>query len=374
MTFDSLIRKRWLHSPKLAPWQNEILKDMKARVGPGRTVWILSSGTQSLNQVKAIELTEEALLTSAAAVNEHLHASSKDRWLLTLPTYHVGGLGIFARAKLSKSKVFELRKWSVSEFIKMIEKHKISLVSLVPTQVFDLVEAKVKCPSSLRAIIVGGGSLDPALYKEARQLGWPLLTSYGLTECCSQVATASLSTLKENKYPGLTILPHVEVELREGRVFLKSKSLAETIAIGRSNGEFTREEPKRDGWLGTEDLAEIRDEKLRPLGRRDEVVKVLGALVPVDQVEHKVRQHFAKLGLKGDLTVIAVKGGREENRLVLVTDSDQSLVKFESAMIEFNSKAPGPERLKQLCWCKKILRNELGKIKKTEMSQQLGFS
>lgn len=373
LTFDSLVRRGFLHSPKLAPWQNQILRDMQVRIGASKNVWILSSGTQSLNQVKAIELTREALLTSAAAVNKHLHATSRDRWLLTLPPYHVGGLGILARAKLSKSRVFFLSKWSVKEFVRTIEKHKISLVSLVPTQVFDLVEAGAVSPESLRAIVVGGGSLDPNLYLRARQLGWPLLTSYGLTECCSQVATASLSTLKEMKYPDLTVLPHVKVELREGRVFLKSKSLAETVAVGRAGNEFTREEPKRDGWLGTEDLAELRDGKLRILGRRDDVVKVLGTLVPVNQVEHKVREHFTRHELTGDLTVLAVKGGREENRLLLVTNSKNSLNKLESAMIKFNDQVPGPERIKQLCWVDEIPRNELGKTKKAELARTLGL-
>jgi O-succinylbenzoic acid--CoA ligase len=373
LTFDSLVRKGFLHSAKLASWQNQVLRDMKRRIGPGRNVWILSSGTQSVNQVKAIELTRQALLTSAAAVNKHLRATSRDRWLLTLPAYHVGGLGILARAKLSKSEVFSLARWSVKDFVRMVEKHKISLVSLVPTQVFDLVEAGAGSPKSLRAIVVGGGSLDPNLYLRARQLGWPLLTSYGLTECCSQVATASLATLKEIKYPHLTILPHVKVKLREGRVFLKSKSLAETVAVGRKGGEFAREEPKRDGWLATEDLAEMRNGKLHILGRRDDVVKVLGALVPVNQVEHKIREHFMQHQLTGDLTVLAVKGGREENRLILVTNSKHSLSKLESAMIEFNSQVPGPERIKQLCWVDEIPRNELGKIKKAELSRALGL-
>jgi O-succinylbenzoic acid--CoA ligase len=373
LTFDALARRGFLHSMRLAPWQNQILRDMKARVGAGPNVWILSSGTQSLNQVKAIELTREALLTSAAAVNKHLRATSRDRWLLTLPAYHVGGLGILARAKLSKSRVFSLPKWSVPDFLRALEKHKISLVSLVPTQVFDLVEAGAVSPKSLRAIVVGGGSLDPHLYLRARRLGWPLLTSYGLTECCSQVATASLSTLKEMKYPELTVLPHVNVELREGRVYLKSKSLAETVAVGRKGGEFTREEPKRDGWLATEDLAEMPDGKLRILGRRDDVVKVLGVLVPMNQVEHKIREHFTKCGLIGDLTVLAVKGGREENRLILVTDSKGSLAELESAMTEFNGQTAGPERIKQLCWVNEIPRNELGKIKKVALSTTLGF-
>ena len=45
--------------------------------------------------------------------------------------------------------------------------------------------------------MTGGGALDPSLYKQARDLGWPLLPSYGLTECGSQVATASLSSASD---------------------------------------------------------------------------------------------------------------------------------------------------------------------------------
>ena len=36
----------------------------------------------------------------------------------------------------------------------------------------------------------GGGAVSDELYRDARALGWRVLPSYGMTECCSQVATA----------------------------------------------------------------------------------------------------------------------------------------------------------------------------------------
>ncbi len=71
----------------------------------------------------------------------------------------------------------------------------VTLTSLVPTQVHDLVQCALACPPSLRAVVVGGAELDPVLGERARELGWPVLQSYGMTEAASQVATASLASL-----------------------------------------------------------------------------------------------------------------------------------------------------------------------------------
>jgi O-succinylbenzoic acid--CoA ligase len=281
----------------------------------------------------------------------------------------VGGLGILARAHLSGAKVFRQAKWRAADFVKQVSEDKITLCSLVPTQVHDLVEAGLKAPQSMRAIVVGGGALDPALYQSARLLGWPLLPSYGLTETCSQIATAGLNSLTRRDFPELKILPHAEVELREQRIFARALSICRFIARGASEGRFSLEDPLRGGWLPTEDLGEWRNRGLHILGRRDDVVKILGLLVPVNEVEHEARAHFKKLG--GDLTVLAVSGGREGHFLVLVTDSASSLKEWERQFASFNAKTPGPRRLKQFCWVPEIPRGELGKVKRAALLGEL---
>lgn len=364
--------ERWLYSPKLAAWQKKIINDMKKRVPQEKDLlWILSSGTQSVDEVKAIGVTHQAVLASAAAVNRHLQVRAHDRWLLNLPTYHVGGLGILARAHLSGSQVSVQKRWDAEKFVDLVGQDKVTLCSLVPTQIHDVVKASLKCPASLRAIVVGGGALDPSLYLSARRLGWPLLPSYGLTETCSQIATATLRSLSRRDFPALEVLSHAEVELREQRIFVRAKSLCRYVARGNKNSLFTIENPLRAGWLPTEDLGEWRRHGLRVLGRRDDVVKILGTLVPVNQVEHEARAFFKKAGLEADLTVVVVAGGREGHSLVLVIDSAQSLKEWELQLLNYNTKAPGPLRLRQLVWIPQIPRGELGKVKRAALLAEL---
>lgn len=364
----------WLFSPKLPDWQKKIVREMQKRV-PSREgmLWILSSGTSSVDEVKAVGISREAIETSARAVNAHLRAWEADRWLLTLPTYHVGGLGIVVRARMSKSHVVHLTKWSAPAFESAVRTQKITLTSLVPTQVHDLVEAGLSAPNGLRAIIVGGGALDVALYSAARMLDWPLLPSYGLTECASQVATASLDSLKGDSYPDFQILKHVQVDTREGRVFLKSASLCMWVARMNRAGQFSLEDPLRDGWLATEDLAEVRGRAIRFLGRRDEIVKILGELVAVPALEARARSFFSERGLKGELLVLAVPGGRAGHRLVMVTEGGESLKWWSTGLKEFNRTLNGPERISQLCWVDSLPRAELGKIKKASLISSLNL-
>jgi O-succinylbenzoic acid--CoA ligase len=362
----SLIWKTWLLPSSLHAWQKRALAEIRRRVPRDRdTVWILSSGTQSVNQVKAIGLKRQALLASASGVNAFLEVSRGDRWLLAIPSYHVGGFSIGVRAHLSRSRVFSLPKWNALAFCGSVSENKISLTSLVPTQIHDLVRSGLRAPPSLRAIVVDGGALDENLYLQARALGWPCLTSYGLTETASQVATASLATLARREYPGLTVLPHAKIETRDQRIFVRGESLCHWVSV--SDGErFTLEDPRRDGWLPTEDLGELGAKGLRVLGRRDDVVKVLGVLVPLAQVR-------ADLGL--DRTeVIALSGGREGHRLVAVTDTAKSLAEVDAHIAGYNRRAAGPFRVQQWLWTPRLERTALGKFKKAELLARLNLA
>src|SRR6266851_5614716 len=66
-------------------------------------VWMATSGTTGVQKLTA--LSKKALLASAAAVNHHLDARASDAWCRVLPPFHVGGLGIEARAYLAGARV-----------------------------------------------------------------------------------------------------------------------------------------------------------------------------------------------------------------------------------------------------------------------------
>src|SRR5207248_10782092 len=99
-------------------------------------VFVATSGTTGA--IKLVALSKQAIPASAAAVNERLAASANDVWCRVLPYFHVGGLGIHARAHLSGARVLEM-PWDAHAFAAA----EATLASLVPAQVHDLVSASL---------------------------------------------------------------------------------------------------------------------------------------------------------------------------------------------------------------------------------------
>lgn len=314
-------------------------------------VWVASSGTLAApGTSKWVAVSKEALLASAEAVNKHLSLRPEDEWALTLPLAHVGGLGIIARARLLGQKVVAplTERWDPHKLVKWNGE----LLSLVPTQVHDLVRLGLPAPSRLRVVVVGGDRLAPELLQAARALGWPLRPSYGLTECCSQVATA---------LPGdegvATLLPHIRATTDpDGRLWISSPSLYTGMARVSPEGTSFEERPS-DPW-GTEDLAELEGSKLRILGRRDAVIKVRGEKVELPQLE-------AQLQLKAPgLVLIPLEDERDGHALWAVSEALVALEDLNQGLLP-HQKIRGVSRRSPLP------RTNLGKIKRGELKQWL---
>lgn len=232
-------------------------------------VWLATSGTTGA--LKLTALSKKALLASAASVNRHLQSDSSDVWCCVLPTFHVGGIGIYARALLSGARVVSTA-WDPARFAANEE---ITLASLVPAQVADLVRGGLRAPRSLRAVVVGGDSLEPDLYEKGTGLGWPLLPSYGMTECSSQIATARPGS------PELVLLDAFEARVeKDGRLAFHGEAVL--TGYGTAGGFV---DPKRRGWFLTEDLGSIRGPVLEVRGRRGDFIKIGGESVDLARLD-----------------------------------------------------------------------------------------
>ena len=151
---------------------------------------VLFETSGSTGAPKRIALPKEALLVSAAAVNAHLEVTADSCWGLALPTHHVGGFGVAARAwQAGCGMVVFQGKWNPSGFRDWLGVSRVTHTSLVPTQVHDLVKQELTAPNFLKAIVVGGGHLDAATGQAARDLGWPVLASYGVCRRAHCVVT-----------------------------------------------------------------------------------------------------------------------------------------------------------------------------------------
>lgn len=318
-------------------------------------LWFMTSG--STGQAKAVALSKNALMTSARAVNAHLQAAKGDRWLKCLPHFHVGGAGILARAYLSGSGVSELPgKWDPARFL--LEARQVTLTALVPTQIYDLVQLKRKAPPSLRAVIVGGGALAANLYHEARNWGWPLMPSYGLTECASQVATA------EQHSPELILLPHIEAKVSDsGHLMIKSPSLLSAYAYF-NHGDVQLDDPKKEGWFTSEDRVHLQEGTLEVLGRSGDFVKIGGESVDLKKLIQLIEE------IKGDLdcALIAWPDERLGHVLHLAHTASASLEPF---LQKYHARVLPFERIRQTRLVPAIPKSPLGKVQKGELLRLL---
>ena len=96
---------------------------------------------------KLVCLSRDALLASAAAVNTHLEATPDDRWICALPDFHVGGYGVWARAYQAGGAAKSYQgAWNATSFSEQCQDFGVTLGSLVPVQIFDIVRAGLRLP------------------------------------------------------------------------------------------------------------------------------------------------------------------------------------------------------------------------------------
>ncbi|UOE99908.1 AMP-binding protein [Bdellovibrio reynosensis] len=348
----------------------QIKENLKAHV------WIATSGStaSSVAATKLVALSKQALVNSATAVNKHLQSNDKDVWTQVLPSFHVGGLGIEIRSQLSGAKVVPALKderWDPLHFHQVLEKEKCTLSALVPTQVFDLVSKTLPAPSSLRAVVVGGGVLDQELYRKALVLGWPLLPSYGMTETASQIATADLNSLGHPYFPEVKLLSHAQARTNnEGFIEVSSTSLFTMYAQNTFEG-FKSWDPKINGWFTTEDRGQVLGDNLVIEGRAKDYIKIGGEGTNVARLRSILENCIQELFPQNSLNVCILEMdsqrlGQEIHMVSLLsaTESEKLVQLYSEKVLPF-------EKVRKIHYVSELPRTELGKIKWEELKRQV---
>lgn len=162
---------------------------------------VFTSGTSG--RPKAAALSRRAFVAAARASEANLGWRADDRWLLSMPLAHVGGLSIVVRCLLARRAVvlgaegrFEPRGVAAQ-----VARDRVTLLSFVPTMLWRMLEMAPpwRPPRQVRAILLGGAPAGRRLLCRAADAGLPVLTTYGLTEACSQVTTQPLGTVNRGQ-------------------------------------------------------------------------------------------------------------------------------------------------------------------------------
>jgi O-succinylbenzoic acid--CoA ligase len=326
-----------LLNPRLPAEERERLTHDLPRLE--RHVFVTTSG--STGALKLVALSKEAILASAAAVNGWFGTTAADVWCCVLPPFHVGGLGVYARAHLAGAGVVAM-EWEPRAFAAS----PATLASLVPAQVHDLVAGELRAPAGLRGILVGGGIFEPPLADRARELGWPVHASYGMTECASTIAIGE----------PLELLPHLDASIDdEGRLALRGRSLLTGYVEG---GVLV--DPKVEGWFVSEDRAELSGRTLTLTGRPSDFVKIGGESVDLRRLDAILA------AISRDAAVVAMPDERLGHVIHLaVTREDASIAEaFGALVLPF-------ERPRQVHVVEEIPRSPLGKLLRGELAKRI---
>jgi O-succinylbenzoic acid--CoA ligase len=263
---------------------------------PAERALALVPSSGSTGAPKLVALSRRAFLALAEADAERVPPLSEDRALLCLPLSHVGGLSLVVRCLWARRTCVIFRPGpsglldALPDLSRVLAAERISLLSLVPTVLARLLREApdFALAAPLRALLLGGQACSIELFSEARTRGVPVLTSYGLTEACSQVCTLSpraASKLAPNAIRKGVLssgfpLSGVELRIVNGLVQVRGPTLFSGYVAAPS--PFTD-----DGFFDTGDRAELDPERgLFVFGRASELIISGGENIDPSEVEH----------------------------------------------------------------------------------------
>lgn len=223
-------------------------------------------------------------VANAEASNTNISLDAGDRWLLSLPVYHVSGLGIIFRCVLAGAAIAVGEPGEALE--ESIARLNVTHVSLVATQLQRLLGTHegAELLSRLKAVLLGGSAIPLGLIERATNLGVPLHTTYGLTETASQVTTtppgAGVEVLKTSGKPlhsgRVRISEEGEIEISGRIVFLGY--------LGEDGSVCRPATP--DGWFSTGDLGYFdANGNLVVTGRKDNLFISGGENIQPEEIE-----------------------------------------------------------------------------------------
>lgn len=194
-----------------------------------------------------------------------------ERWLCPLPLAHVGGLMVLLRSAIYATTAVLAPPPFDAVAVARVLGADVTLASLVPTMLRRVLDAGLRDPRGLRAVLLGGAPADRVLLRRARDAGVPVAQTYGLTEACSQVTVSAVGDLDSAG----RALPGVGVSLAaDGEILVEGP----TVAGG--------------GLLRTGDLGAFdADGRLVVTGRRDDLIVSGGENVAPAEVEAVLLEH-----------------------------------------------------------------------------------
>lgn len=244
-------------------------------------VVIFTSG--STGRPKGVVHTFLTLTNSIETGNEILNHHENDRWLASLPLYHIGGFQIICRSLYYGCSIIIPDSLKSIHLAEAIINYKPTHVSLVSTQLERLINLKVKPKESLRVSLIGGGFINDDLMFESEKLGWNPFRVYGSSETASFITAIASNEIFNCPQSAGKALGNTEIKTSdESEILIKSNCLFQKYL----DDEKETHSKLADGFYHTGDLGFVdKDGYLFIEARRNDLIVSGGENVNPIEVE-----------------------------------------------------------------------------------------
>ena len=333
-------------------------------------VIIFTSG--STNKSKGIILSFNSLFNSALSSNQLLRYTRSDRWLASIPFYHVGGFSIITRSLLFGIPLIIPDSLSTEDLKESLNKLEPTFISLVAAQLKKLVDDEISPNPELKNCLIGGGFSDLELVTKANELGWPVNIVYGSTETSSFVSALLKDEIifKPSSVGRAVPTNKILITDKDGNE-LKPFEIGEIVVQSNALmlGYIDESETNRvikNGFYHTGDIGYLdEDGYLCIEGRKNFLISTGGENVNPFEVEKVLLQH----PLIAEAAVFPLKDSEwgEIIAAALVLKNKSAKLSYEELKIFLQDRISGFKIPKKIFIENQLPKTELGKIEKDKL-------
>ena len=276
-------------------------------------------------------------------------------------------------------------EYDARKALRLIAAHKVTECFAVPTQMYQMAEARSELAAldlaSLRLIRSGGSALPRTLlHRVRRALGCEVLNTYGTTESCTAITACHTGLEPEEEWESIG-KPSYFQEVRVVRVREGAETGPDEVIRAPGEGQLINRGPQcvpgyyctpletlraRDEWQYTRDVVRIDDQGyLHPIDRMDNVIISGGENIYPQEIEFFLSKH----PLIADVAVCGVpdeKWGQAVKALIVRRAPELTAEQVDRYCLE-SGELPRYKRPKIVEFVDAVPRNVLGKIDRTAL-------
>lgn len=291
---------------KLQHYEVAILNNTSTSASTPGEIIITTSGTTGINTGCVFDF--DTLLKNAEKHVDAICMTERDITLVSLPLYYSYAFVAQALAcyLTGAQLVISGPPFNRKQYLQELLLNQISVSSLTPILIKDLITNGVEFPRTLRTLTIGGDQIDPkqvvALLKTNKHL--EVYLTYGITQAGPRVATLSAHTALPEKLGSVgKLLPGTELSIEttndgiNGELLIHSDTLAKRCLGDSKRQIFIERDNKK--WLKTGDIFSLdSDGYLYFKHRGHDFVIIGGEKINLSAIKSFILSKFKVLSIK----------------------------------------------------------------------------